>query len=200
MSHMRLKAILATGALAASIATPTIDQAMAVNTVPALPDVTAALSAAGLTPSQLSSVTGELSTLQGLAPGGSLGVGALSGLDNALTTINGGLVSNIVTLVLSLVTALNPASPGNLTSLLGGLTSIGSAGGASTAVQQAVAELTSALSTAGLGQLLSEVTNQAGATSALSDLTALQGLQLGANSPAGSLNSVGSVLTSLAGC
>jgi hypothetical protein len=168
---------------------------------PTLPDVSSALTTAGVTSGSVSSILGELSTLQGVAPGGSLGLLSLSALDNSVTTLNGGLLGSLLTPVLTLLTALNPAAPTSLTQTLADLQQIGAAPSASTAVQQAVSELSAALTTAGLSQLLSQLSGLTSAqnTSALSALAGVQSLPLGGSVPGGSLAPVGTVLSTLAG-
>ncbi|MDQ6777097.1 MAG: hypothetical protein M3071_12975 [Actinomycetota bacterium] len=201
MTHPRLKAALCTTVLAASLATPTLDSALASSPVPALPDVTAALQAAGISSSNAGSVISELTTLQGVAPSGSLGILSLGSLDNALTTLNGGLLGSLLTPVLSLLAALNPAAPSSLTQTLADLQQIAAAPGASTAVVEAVDELTAALTSAGLAQLLSQVSGLTSGqnTSALTALGGLQSLPLGGSVATGSLSSVATVLSTLAG-
>ncbi|HEY5316802.1 MAG TPA: hypothetical protein VIJ20_02395, partial [Solirubrobacteraceae bacterium] len=198
---MRLKAALCTTVLAASLATPTLQGAAASSTVPALPDVNAALLAAGISTTNVNSILSELSSLQGLAPGGSLGLLGLGSLDDALTTLNGGLLGSLLTPVLDLLAALNPAAPSSLTQTLADLKEIGSAAGASTTVIDAVSELTATLTTAGLGQLLTQLSGLTSGenTSALTALAGLQSLPLGGNVSAGSLAPVATVLSTLAG-
>jgi hypothetical protein len=190
--HLRLKALLAIAALGASLATPIVDQALASS--PTLPDISAALTAAGV---DSSAVTSELDTLGALAPGGSLPLGSLDTLDNSLLTLNNGLVSGILTLVTNLLLATNPAAPTNIQQTLSGLQQIGSAAGASNAVKSAVAELSAALTTAGLGQLMTQAVSASQSESALSALTTLQSLPLGGSVPAGSLAPVGTVLSAM---
>jgi len=198
--HPRLKAAICTGVLAATLATPTLDSALASNSVPALPNVSAALLAAGITSGNATSILSELNTLQGVAPLGSLPLLSLSAVDNALTTLNGGLLGALLTPVLTLLTALNPAAPTNVTETLTDLQQIGSAPGATAAVQEAVSELSAALNTAGLGQLLTDISSLTALqdTSALSALAGLQSLGLGGSAAAGSLAPVATVLTDLA--
>lgn len=192
---MRLKAALSVAVLGASLATPAVDQALAADQTPSLPDISAALTAAGVSPTN---VINELNTLEGVAPGGSLPLGSLSSLDNSLLTLNNGLVTSLLTLVTNLLTALNPAAPSNITSTLGGLQQILAAGPSST-VQAAVTELSAALTTAGLGQLLTQISGLTTAqnTSALSALAGLQNVPLGGSAPAGSLAPVGTVLSDM---
>ncbi|MHB8657555.1 MAG: hypothetical protein ACYC91_06315 [Solirubrobacteraceae bacterium] len=204
MAHLRLKAAVATAVLGAFLATPVASQALAAGSVPSLPDVSAALTGAGVSAANASSVLGELSTLQSTTPGGGLPLGSLDVLDNSLTTLQGslfgGVLGGLLTPVATLLASSNPASPTTLTQTLADLQQIGSARGASSAVKQAVSELSAALATAGLGQLLTEITslNFTQINSALSQLASLQSLPLGASVPAGGLSSVSTVIGSLA--
>jgi hypothetical protein len=198
--QLRISAAVTAGVMAASLATPAIDNALAGSTPPSVPNVTSALEAAGLGQTAASQVVSELSSLQGVTPGGSLSVLSLASLDNALTTLNGGLLGSLLNSVTALLASLNPAAPASLDQTLADLQQIGSAGGASAAVKQAVAELSSALTTAGLGQLLDQLDglNPTQITSALSALGGLQGLPLGGDAGSGSLGSVAAVVTALA--
>ena len=104
---LRVKVALATAVVAASLAAPTIDQAFAATT-PTLPDLTSALSGAGIGSANITSITSELGTLQGLAPGGILSgllSSPLSGLDTGVGTLNG-LLPTPITSVVSSVTGL----------------------------------------------------------------------------------------------
>jgi hypothetical protein len=198
--HPRLTAALCTSVLAASLATPTLDSAFASSPVPALPDVTSALQAAGISSTDASSILTELGTLQGVLPGGLLSSGSLLSLDNAIGLLDGGgVVGNLLASVLNLLT--NQAAPASLLQTLTDLQNIGSAPGASSTVVAAVDELTSALTSAGLGQLLTQVSGLTSGqnTSALSALAGLQSLPLGGSVTGGSLAPVGSVLSTLAG-
>ena len=180
---------------------PTLESAVASSPVPALPDITAALANAGISSGSLTSIDAELGTLENVSPGGTLGLLSLSSLDNALTTLNGGLLGSLLTPVVTLLTSLDPAAPSELSATLADLQQIGSAPGASAAVQEAVGELSAALTTAGLGQLLSQVSGLTSgqASSALSALAGLQSLGLGGSVPAGTLAPVAAVLTAMAG-
>jgi hypothetical protein len=198
--HPRLTVALCTSVLAASLATPTLDSAFASSPVPALPDVTGALQAAGISSTNASSILTELGTLQGVLPGGLLSSGSLLSLDNAIGLLDGGgVVGNLLASVLNLLT--NQAAPSSLLQTLTDLQNIGSAPGASSTVVAAVDELTSALTSAGLGQLLTQVSGLTAGqnTSALSALAGLQSLPLGGSVTGGSLAPVGSVLGALAG-
>ena len=197
----RVATVLSVAALGAAMATPTIDQAMASSSGPALPDVSAALAGAGISAANVSAITNELAAVRGVAPGGTLPTGSLNALDNALTQLNGGLLGSLLNPVAGLLLALNPAAASNLNAIAADLQQIGSAPGASTAVKQAVAELTAALRTAALGQSLTQIGGLSSAQngSALAALAGLQSIPLGGSAPAGSLAPVGTVLTTLAG-
>lgn len=197
----RVATVLSVAALGASMATPTIDQAMASSAGPSLPDVSAALANAGISDANASAITSELAALRGVAPGGTLPSGSLNAIDNALTTLNGGLLGSLLNPVAGLLLALNPAAASNLNAIVADLQQIGSAPGASGAVKQAVNELTAAFRTAALGQLLTQVSvlSSAQNASALTALAGLRSIPLGGSAPAGSLAPVGTVLSALAG-
>jgi hypothetical protein len=196
--HMRLKAAVGTAVIASSLATPVVGQALASN--PSIPNISGALTGGGITSGNATSILSELSALQGVAPGGALSLGDLGVLDNSLTTLNGGLIGSILSSVTSLLLALNPAQVTNLNTTLGDLAQIGSASGQTAAVQKAVSELTAALTTAGLGQILTQVPglSNSSITSGLTSLAGLQGLPLGGSAPAGSLAPVATVLGQIA--
>ena len=113
--------------------------------------------------------------------------GSLNAIDNALTTLNGGLLGSLLNPVSSLLLALNPAAASNLNAVVADLQQIGSAPGASVAVEQAVSELTAAMRTAALGQLLTQVSGVSSAqnASALTALAGLQSIPLGGSAPGG---------------
>jgi hypothetical protein len=198
--QLRISAAAATVLVAAALATPGIDSASASGTTPSLPALTGALSAAGVSSSQINTITSELQSLQGVTPGGSLPALSLSSLDSSLTTLNGGLVSHLGTPVTTLLATLNPAAPTSISDTLADLQQIGSASGASTSVTQAVSELSSSVTTAGLNQLFSQLSSLSPTqiTSAVSALGNLQSLSLGSAAGAGSLAPVATVETALA--
>ncbi len=183
----RVAVVLSVAALGASLATPIIDQALASSPAPSLPDVSAALANAGISGANVSAITSELAAVRGLAPGAPLSLGSLNAIDNALTTLNGGLLGSLLNPVTGLLLALNPAAASNVNAIVADLEQIGSAPDASAAVKQAVSELTAAFRTAALGQLLTQVSGVSSAqnASALTALAGLQSIPLGGSAPVG---------------
>ncbi|HWK15825.1 MAG TPA: hypothetical protein VNR66_00070 [Solirubrobacteraceae bacterium] len=85
----------------------------------------------GVAPATSPQSPAKLSTLQGIAPGGSLGLLSLSAHDNSLTTLNGSLLGSLLTPVVTLLAALNPAAPTPIAQTVTDLQAIGAAPGAS---------------------------------------------------------------------
>ncbi len=192
--NLRLTAAVTTAALGASLATPLIGTSAASSSAPALPDITAALQAAGISSGNAQTITTELGNLQ--SSGSALPTGGLSTLDSAV----GGLVGGVLQTLLNALNLLgSPGSASNLTALLSDLESHSS--GAPAPVQAALQELEASITSAGLGSLLSQApgVSPAQITAALQALADTQSLPLGSSVPSGGLSPVADLLSTAAG-
>jgi hypothetical protein len=183
----RLGAAASVATLGVALAAPGISSAVAASATPTLPDsgqLTTSLQTL-VSASNAASLASEISALQSSPSASTLGAldKTLSPLLSSLSGLLGGLLPG---------TPLAQTFEATLGATAGLLPS-----GATAAQTQALNELNSALSTAGLSSLLAGLTSDSGA-SALSQLAALQNLAPGASTASGALTSVGQVVSELA--